>query len=504
MAVTALIALIAFSWVEYEMGKGRGSYVQQVDPAGFRVPDEPFVLVNAKVLAPDASRMLEDRMVWISGGKIVAVGTDLDFPQNIRRVDLAGKYVIPGLVDSHTHLSGSDNDLLLYVASGVTGVREMLGTQHHLGLRDEIDRGRIGPRMFVATEKLHSEHGAKALFEEWTRTRLNVSSKSQVDPFVAKVRADGYQAVKMSSFINRDMYVAVTEEARKQGVPVVGHLPESIDLELLLASGQGEVAHVEELVKALDREFGGYDSSTADDFLTFVEKRSGEIAGQLKAHGIAVTSTIWLMESLPQQSLHLPSLLREVELAYVNPALLEGTVLASGWLPGSNNYEASEDSRRDPESRARVGLFWKTYVAAIRIVTGSLVDEGVELMAGTDSNAPGVVPGFSLHDELESLVAAGMTPGGALRSATAVPGAWSGDKNGKILPGYRADLLVLDANPLERIGNTRRINAVVLSGRLIARENLSAMLTAVKKANNRARNVDIVDFLGSGTQQPSR
>jgi imidazolonepropionase-like amidohydrolase len=123
-----------------------------------------------------------------------------------------------------------------------------------------------------------------------------------------------------------------------------------------------------------------------------------------------------------------------------------------------------------------------------------MVKNGVTLLAGTDANVPTAVPGFSMHDELQSLTKAGMTPSQALLAATATPAKWMKVKSGKVVQGYNADLVLLDANPLIDIKNTKTINTVISNGRLIPRQQLDQMLSEVKTVNDQSRKTDIDQF----------
>ena len=124
-----------------------------------------------------------------------------------------------------------------------------------------------------------------------------------------------------------------------------------------------------------------------------------------------------------------------------------------------------------------------------------MVDKGVKILAGTDSNIPVMVPGFALHDELKSLTQSGMSPSQALLSATTIPANWMKIRSGKILPDYRADLVLLNKNPLDNIENTKTIEMVIMNGKVFNRNQLDAILNTVKETNDRSRNKEISSFV---------
>jgi len=173
-----------------------------------------------------------------------------------------------------------------------------------------------------------------------------------------------------------------------------------------------------------------------------------------------------------------------VQLAYANPGQVEGTRLSPGWLVDNNPYRIGSGHEDKLDGIRR---YWETWAAATRILLRALAAHDVRVVAGTDSGNAMVVPGFSLHDELAALVDAGMTPTQALRAATRNPADWIGTHSGRIAPGQQADLLLLTADPLEDIAATRRIDAVIMGGRIYERHDLDAMLDAVRRANEAGR-----------------
>ena len=158
-------------------------------------------------------------------------------------------------------------------------------------------------------------------------------------------------------------------------------------------------------------------------------------------------------------------------------------------MPDSNVYRIDGDHTHDELENDK--NYWNTYAKANQLLLRAMMKAGVTILAGTDANVPTAVPGFSMHDELESLTNAGMTNTEALFSATAAPASWMNIKSGKIAKGYRADLVLLNANPLVDINHTRAIEAVISNGRLLTHDNIENMKTAVVKANNSSRTVSL-------------
>ena len=489
------LSIVALIWVDYQIDDMWGAHTSVVDHAKFKTAQTRIAIENVNTLSTDGTRMLSNQTVVIDNGKIQSIGSNITVPSDSLIVDGEGKYLIPGLIDSHVHLWQSPNDLLLYLANGVTHVRELNGSQDHLRWREEIKNGRIGPRLFVASRRLNSNNYLKGLLDGWTAKTSSIGASEQAEATLSSFENQRYDAVKIYSFLSKEHFSSLNDAAGKVNIPMLGHIHIAVELGEIWNSTLKELAHIEEIVKALDREFGGFSEDSADEYLEFVHARSQEVAAKLSENHMAVVTTLWLSESFERQRHDLDSALGEAELAYVNPGITELSPLASrvmGWLPNSNIYRISQDHSH--EVLAGDKLYWNTYAKAHQILLRAMVKEGVTLMAGTDANVPTAVPGFSMHDELQSLTKAGMTPSQALLSATAVPASWMNVKSGKIAQGYNADLVLLDANPLADIGNTTTINSVVSNGQFLSRRQLNEMLSAVKKANDQDRKTNIDAF----------
>ena len=482
--------------MDYELTQMYGGHTKVVNPEQFKSAQETIAIINVNVLSEDAQQMLKEQTVLIDMGIIVAVGANLAIPDKSKIIDAQGKYLIPGLIDSHVHLIESPNDLLLYIANGVTQVREMMGNEMHLKWRDEIQKGRIGPKLFVASGKLQSQNWLTAWFNHWTRKDINVNSTTKALSILQNLKSQGFDAVKLGSKLAIDKYQIISKISKNINIPIIGHFTLSGKLNDLWQGNQKELAHIEELTKALNNEFGGYNSQTSDQFLAYVQQRSEDISNKLIENKIAVISTLNLMESIVRQKHQLNTILREIKLTYANPGLTEGTIITSrglAWLGKVNRYRLNDDYPK--ERLADNKIYWNAYIKAQKILLKSMLDNGVKILAGTDANAPVMVPGFSLHDELITLNQSGMNNAQALLSATAVPAQWMKQQSGVIKSGFRADLVLLNNNPLVNIANTQSINTVILNGRVLNRDKLDTILDAVKQANDDSRRVDIGKFI---------
>ncbi len=492
IALFTLVGLVlTFIFVNRELTRMYGG-LTTVAEVSLETAHERIAITNVNVLRPDASGFDVGQTVLIDDGIIVAIGDRPDIPDDSYRVDGDGLYLVPGFTDSHVHLWQSENDLLLYLANGVTQVREMNGSEDHLTWKREIEAGRLGPDLFVVAPQLAEFSLIKGLFIAWTQSKTLVRSPEEVEEKVKALKAEGYDAIKASSFLSPELFAAVGEASQRRRIPLVGHLTNTVDIDALLASPQSELAHIEEIHKALDRGFGEYTPDNTDEFLAFVAKRSDEVAVQLKATDKTVTTTLALVESFPKQKSDLDTVLTSAALKYANPGITEGTIITSrglGWLPEVNLYRWNEG--RSDDSKRRSLRYWETYAESHRIILQALVEADVPVLAGTDANVPVTVPGFSLHEELIALNEAGMNTTQVLASATTAPAKWSGEKVGEVYPGFRANLVLLRDNPLQDIRATSSIETVIKGTHVLDREDLDTLLQAVLRANDDSRSESI-------------
>ncbi|GGE89303.1 Amidohydrolase family protein [Chishuiella changwenlii] len=487
------ILICVFVWADYELNKVNGKSTEVIDFSSIHKANKISVIRNVNILSEDCTHFIKNQDVIIKNGTIIKISQRQSFDETVTIIDGTDKFLIPGLIDSHVHLKESKNDLFLYLANGVTYIREMAGQPHILEWRKSIKKNGLGPRMFVASPPIFSENGLGGYYYSWTRQSINYSNREDAEKAIEKISEQGYDAIKMYGFVNPEIFKTTIEIANKKHIPVIGHIP-LVDLETFYKSGQKEVAHVEELVvKSID-EFGKPISKNQKEYLDFLKIRSSQIAKKIKENNMSVTSTVWLCESFEDQRFDLKSKLQKIELKFVNPKIIEGTMLYKmGWLPGTNGYEY--DGKDNPDAKKLSLIFWKTYTEAVHIMTKALLDHKVTIMAGTDANVATVVPGFSLHNELESLSKSGMTNSEIIYSATVAPANWMKTKVGKIKTGYYSDLVLLSKNPLEDIKNTKTIEYVFFNKYIIDKAQIKTIFKGIEDANNKNRNVKIDEYL---------
>ncbi len=495
LSLVVLLISAAYLFISNEIDHMLGGNTEVVDTSQFSALSGPLAITNVSVLSADSQSMKPNLTVLVRDNKIESLGNEITIPEHYHVINGTGQFLIPGLIDSHVHLKKSKNDLLLYIANGITQIAEMTGMKEHFGYRDEIKAGAIGPNIYISSPKVTSQKGIKPTFRSWFEKRhQNFLSPLEGREAVREFKSVGYDSVKMSSDLSAEIYFAINDEAKKLGIPVIGHLPIGLGMTDLYASGQSQLAHITSITQAEKYRFRANTAKNNEAYLEHLRRKADQIAINLKDNGIVVASTVWLHSTLSQQGFDLAGFLKTIELEYQNPGWVEGSFVSKGWLPGNNSYENPNNT--NPESKRKSEIYWEIHNQAIAIVTQALVRNGVFLIAGTDANgAAGVIAGFSLHKELETLNKIGLTNAQVLRSATLVPAQWMGNNAGKIAVGYRADLVLLKKNPLENISNTKTINAVIANGKYLDRKQLDNILEAIKNANNNSRKINIDEYL---------
>jgi imidazolonepropionase-like amidohydrolase len=453
--------------------------------------ENPLVFVHATVIDATGAPAQSDVTVVITGDRITAIARSaaVAVPKDARIVDASGKFLIPGLWDMHVHWY-QKADLPLFIANGVTGVRIMWGMPVHHEWRKEIEQGSLlGPRLLIASAIVD---GPKP---SWPGSDI-AGNEAEGRQAVMKAMRDGADFVKVYSFLPREAYFAIADEAKKQGIPFEGHVPIAVSVEEASAAGQKSIEHLTGVLPAC--------SSRAAELLktaqeTLAERLNTNESGNLSAKfrlAYMREGELPLDTYSPEKAdavfaefkknhtwqcptftvLHLstadPSIVTDVRLKYMP------SELRSYWSAANNRF-----TNGSPETAA---FRKKSFQKSLEII-GAMQRVGVGILAGTDTGNPYCFPGFSLHDELGWLVQAGLTPMEAIQAATRNAARFMGRENelGTIQQGKLADLVLLDANPLDDIANTRKIAAVVYGGRLFPKSSLDEMLAKAEALASR-------------------
>ena len=426
-----------------------------------------LVIDHATVLPMTGAPPLADTSVVIQDGRITALlRPGAPRPRGLTRIDARGKFLIPGLTDAHVHLMSDDmarlylgmlkldlptktdtrDAVLPYLANGVTQIFNLQATPDGFAQKAQIAAGKVPGPTILSAAMIDGDP------PNWPLGMTRVArTPEEGRAQVRQAAAEGYDLIKPYSQLKLDTFTAIIDEARKLNLPVVGHIPgRGQDIAPYLQPGFGMVAHAEE-----------YAQRTKSPEQSLIP-RYVKLA---RASNTGLIATLTLDDRLLEMVRDPKSLAARPEIATLHPSArkvwLEHNPYVTRGTPGFIAY------------LEKIVAFNKTLVKAF-------ADAGIPILAGTDSSVPGVVPGFSLPDELEALVAAGLTNEQALVAATRAPCAWLKTNCGTIAPGMRADLLLLDANPLTSIASIRGIHALVLGGRLIEKNELDRRMVALK------------------------
>ena len=448
---------------------------------------------NVAVVDVVAGSVTEGRTVVVQGRRIAAVTApdDLLLGEGVERIDGAGGYLIPGLWDMHVHEFSSffPPALPVYIANGVTGVRDMWG---ELPVAREAREGiaageRVGPR---AVTSGNITDGANAWFPGSVIADSPERARFVVDSLVDA----GAGFIKVYSALEADAFAAIAEQATARGVDVAGHVPFTVPARDASDAGMRSMTHMFGVIEGCSSNDAEVRAARAewmamraagDEFTnpffdiglyrTILDAADDDVCRALLSHlaanGTWLTPTLAVLNNLAY--LHQLREEDDPRLQYMPQAI------TAGWqvpFPGTET-----DTPADIEAR-------EAFLARQLAVTGMAAATGVGILAGTDTPNPFVYPGFSLHDELELLVQAGLSPREALAAATTAPAEFLGatDSLGAVAEGKLADLVLLEANPLDAIGNTRDIVLVVANGRFFSRGELDALLEEVRRERGEA------------------
>jgi imidazolonepropionase-like amidohydrolase len=429
-----------------------------------------FAFVGVTVVPCDRNRLIEDQTVVVRDARIVEVGptATVSVPQNATRVEGGGKFLMPGIAEMHGHLPDANFpeeniQLTLYVANGVTTVRGMLGAPNHLALRDRIEQGELlGPRLFVYGPAMDGES-----------TPTPEAGIAQVGEY----RKAGYDGLKIHEGLSLATFDAITRAARDANMPFGGHVPNEVGVERALAAGQKSIEHLDGFVEALERRDAaktsnaldspipvGVDSSVVLDRVD--EARIPDLVAATRRAGAVVVPTMVVWRTMFGDA-KLDSLRQLPELAYVPPLDVEQ------WV--------REKANHDKEAPSEVDL--RRFMALREHLLKSFADADL-VMLGSDAPQSFSVPGFSLRNEMQAMVKAGMTPWQVVEAATILPARFLGREKefGTIEAGKRADLILVDRNPLADVANIFQASGVMLRGRWLPRAELDALLTEVARS----------------------
>lgn len=431
-------------------------------PTHAQTQPSTIVFTGVSVVPMDREEVLANQTVIVENGRITYVGAPRSAPAGATTIDGRGKYLMPGIAEFHAHVpSGGQamsahRALTLYALAGVTTARGMLGAPMHLALRDSIARGQVfGPRLLTSGPSFNNN---------------TVTSPAVAVAMVTDQKAAGYDLLKIHPGVPRVAFDSLAATANRLRIPFAGHVPLEVGLDVALSSKYSTIDHLDGFVEAMYTGAQPLTPQVAGFFGLGIMRQVDltkfqSIVDRVKASGVAMVPTQILMDNYAndltgEQLTSLP------EFKYWVPQQV------ATWRGQKDNILAQPPAPREQREE---------FIALRRRFLKALHDADVPFLLGSDAPQLWNVPGFSAHRELGSLVSAGLTPYQAIRTGTVAVAKFLGEegKSGIVRQGARADLILLDANPLRDVANTLKINGVVVNGRWIGPAEREKLLGAL-------------------------
>jgi len=426
-----------------------------------------FAFTHVNVITMENEQVLQDQTVLIKDGRILKIGkaSGVDIGGISQVINGTGKYLMPGIAEMHAHIPGNQNGteiveetLFLYLSNGITLIRGMLGQPYHLSLREQVAKGDVlGPRIYTSGPS------------------INGNSVTSVEQAKSKVKAQkeaGYDFLKLHPGLTRENFDAVVATANEVGIPYAGHVSTGVGVRRAIEAKYGSIDHVDGYVEGLvpgsirvnpntNGFFGINFTDIADESLI------NELVAQTKEAGVWIVPTQAMMERWIG-----PTPAKEIganpEMKYMNPRTVNNWVRTKEGVLANSNYDG-EQANRFNELR--------------RKVIGDLHKGGVGILLGSDAPQVFNVPGFSIQREMDAMVRSGLSTYETLKAGTVNPAKYFGDESeyGKVREGLSADLILLDANPLENIANMQQQSGVMVRGTWLSADDIAKRLAEIAK-----------------------
>lgn len=421
----------------------------------------PYAFTNVNVIPMDNERILENYTVITDEDRIVEVGPagEVEIPSDAHIIDGSGKYLMPGLAEMHGHVPptnpgpnapGYFNDeyvestLFLYISAGITTVRGMLGYEDQLSLKERVNSGElIGPNLYLAGPSFNGN---------------TVSSPEQAAERVRQQKEEGWDLLKVHPGLTLEEYDAMAETAHEVGITFGGHVPEEVGVVHAIESRQITIDHVDGYVNYLMQ----FDESERNEKLA-------EVIQLTRENNVWIVPTMALWETIIGAGDY-DTMKQYDELKYIPQAVRQNYNNFVENL-GNSGYLAD-----DPQAQAE----FRTYILS------EMNKAGVKILMGTDAPQLFSVPGFSIHRELPSMKAAGMTNYEIIQSGTKNVGEYFADWDdfGIIAEGQRADLVLVNGNPLEDLTTIENHSGVMVQGLWYSREMIDGKLAEIEEYYN--------------------
>lgn len=433
--------------------------------AGLNAKSQSILLKDVNVVPMTGEMVVSHQDVRIEGDRIVDIasaGSDLKADVVI---DATGQYLIPGLAEMHAHIpvaeDGNDDlvreTLFLYLANGITTIRGMLGNPYHLDLKKQVNAFEFpAPRIYTSSPSLNGN---------------TITTEEEARQKVTQYKEDGYDFLKIHPGIKREVFDEMARTAKSVDIDFSGHVPADVGIDHAIASGYATIDHLDGYIEGLApegaREEGGFfgvllaDRANEERIKVLVE------ATQMKNTAVVPTQTLmtrWLSPRAPEL------MVQEPEMAFISPAL---------------RYSWRQNKEQMLERLNYSQEVYDQFIELRHKFLRMFLEKGVPILLGSDAPQVFNVPGFSLHHEMQSMVAAGLSNYEVLKSGTVnVSRFFNAADRGTVEKGKIADLVLIADNPFTDINNVKKINAVIYRGKIIRRDFIESQLSIIAKKYN--------------------
>jgi len=435
----------------------------------------PTFITHVTVINTQTGEEARDRTVVLSGDRIsdIQPTATITAPAKAEVVDGTGKYLIPGLWDMHVHTWDFENTYPIYVANGVTGVRDMFGPQDANKFRAELAKKTIPAPHFYLASPIVDGHPPV-----WPES-IEVTTPKQARNVVDDQQKKGADFIKVYSRLSPDAYFAIAAESTRVGIPFEGHVPVQVSAWQASNAKQKSFEHLYGIAIACstrEQELQPKMLPTApiqqraaimaDAAQSYSETKCNDLFARMKKNGNWQVPTLTVLRSFGL--LNDPTFVQDERVRYFGGKIRD-------WLTAKDDFRLKSWTAADFARQREQFQFGKKLV-------GAMFRAGVPMLAGTDTGNPYCFPGFSLHDEISLLVESGLTPLAAIQAATRNAAVFMNavDRYGSVSKGKVADLVLLEADPLQDIRNTKKISAVFVGGKEFDRGALDAILKAAE------------------------
>jgi imidazolonepropionase-like amidohydrolase len=427
---------------------------------------QEIVFRSVNVIPMDEERVMENQDVVVKNGSITAIGSSgkLKYGKNAQVIDARGKFLMPGLAEMHAHVPPVDDlepmkeVLMLFACNGVTTIRGMLGHPRHLELRSKIQNGEImGPRFYTSGPSFNGN---------------SVKTAEAGAEMVRQQKKAGYDFLKLHPGLTKETFAAIAKTAGEVNIPFAGHVSFNVGVQMAIDAGYASIDHLDGFVESLVPGIDTVKEQQTGLFGMFIAGRAEPdripaLMKALKEKNIWVVPTQALAERWFTPDKDADAFAREPEMIYMKEETLKSWINNKKALMANPNYTVTA---------------MKNFIQLRRKLIYECQRNGVGLLLGSDAPQVFDVPGFSIHHELKYMVDAGLTPYQALQCGTVnVAKYFNRSDMGMIKPGYVSDIVLLEANPLQNIENTKKIAGVMLGSKWLSKEFISAELKKLEK-----------------------